>query len=98
MIIFRKVLRRLKTDMTNTFLSDLNNNLVSYRKQWLHIGTSVPALNRDSINGLLDSIYVMSGFERPKVIWCDSPLATIKKFMVNKSAAIFERFNRVIDI
>ena len=84
--------------MTNIFISGLNKKLAFYRDQWLHIGTTAPAVNRDRISGLLETIYTLSGFEKPRIIRCDSPLATVKKMAENKSAIIFEKLNQIIDV
>ncbi len=71
-------------------------NLTNYRDQWLHMGISSHILDRARISHLIESVYLLIGFERPSVAWCGSPLEAVKYLITSKDTTIFNKISHII--
>lgn len=83
--------------MKTADILEMGDNLKIYRNKWLHNGMTAPPLNRDRIRGLIELIYTMSGLDNPKIVWCGSPLETVKLHLKNKCKTVIDQFINRID-
>jgi hypothetical protein len=64
--------------MLNKFTADLKGKMDCFRNRWLHVGMDVGPIDRIKTAEKVKKVYKQMGFKKPEIIWCNSPLETIR--------------------
>ncbi len=56
---------------------DERARVADYRKRWMALGFSTEPADRDAARRAIESLYAGAGLNRPRVVWCDSPMSMV---------------------